>query len=292
MSPILSKCSIGIVPLNWKYDSTQKAKLLDGIASYGFTGIQISGEQALSAVFLGLMKERGISSSEQYLAIRCDEDGPLEGSDAETTQTINQAAAAEVQMLVIAVDGSADRDRCAGRADSGPQLSDRGFKRLADQVQTTARAAAAMGIDSSFHPHAATYIESETETHKLFDLMDRNLVGMCLDVGHWIVGGGDPIAAVTRYGSRITHLHVKDVSPEVLDKLLSGEIKSMNSAVEDYKLFVPAGTGLLNLPELFQALNVISYAGWLMSEQDSAWEPAEAASGISMSNIKLALQYH
>ena len=291
MSPILSNCPLGIVPLNWKYDSTQKAKFLDGIASYGFTGIQISGEQALSTEFLGLMKDRGIASSEQYFAIRCDEDGPLEGSDAESTQTINQAAGAAVQMLVIAVDGSADRDRCAGRADSGPQLSELGFKRLADQVQSTALAAATMGIASSFHPHAATYIESEAETKKLFDLMDPNLVGMCLDVGHWIVGGGDPIAAVTRYESRITHLHVKDVNPEVLDKLLSGEIKSMNSAVEDHKLFVPAGTGLLKLPELFQALNVISYAGWLMSEQDSAWEPQEEASGISMSNIKLALQY-
>jgi inosose dehydratase len=289
VSPILPNSQIGIVPLNWKYDSTQKTKFLDGIASYGYTGIQISGEQALSAEFLDLMKERSITSAEQYFAICCDENGPLEGSEVASTETIAQAAAAGVQMLVIAVDGSADRDRCAGRADSGPQLSDVGFRRLADQVGSTARAAAAVGISSSFHPHAATYIESESETQRLFDLLDMNLVGMCLDVGHWIVGGGDPIAAVKIYGSHITHVHVKDVSPEVLTKLLSGELETMNSAVEDFKLFVPAGTGLLKMSELFHALNAISYAGWLMSEQDSAWEPAEAASGVSMSNIKLAL---
>jgi inosose dehydratase len=289
VSPILSNSQIGIVPLNWKYDSTQKTKFLDGIASYGFTGIQISGEQALSAEFLELMKERGITSAEQYFAIRCDENGPLEGSEAESTKTIAQAAAAGVQILVIAVDGTADRDRCAGRADSGPQLSDVGFKRLAAQVESTARLAAAVGINSSFHPHAATYIETEAETERLFDLLDKNLVGMCLDVGHWIVGGGDPIAAVKIYGGRITHVHVKDVSPEVLTKLLSGELETMNIAVEDFKLFVPAGTGLLKMSELFHALNAISYSGWLMSEQDSAWEPAEAASGVSMANIKLAL---
>jgi inosose dehydratase len=289
VSPILSNSQIGIVPLNWKYDSTQKTKFLDGIASYGFTGIQISGEQALSAEFLELMKERGITSAEQYFAIRCDENGPLEGSEAESTKTIAQAAAAGVQILVIAVDGTADRDRCAGRADSGPQLSDVGFKRLAAQVESTARSAAAVGINSSFHPHAATYIETEAETERLFDLLDKNLVGMCLDVGHWIVGGGDPIAAVKIYGGRITHVHVKDVSPEVLTKLLSGELETMNIAVEDFKLFVPAGTGLLKMSELFHALNAISYSGWLMSEQDSAWEPAEAASGVSMANIKLAL---
>jgi hypothetical protein len=36
-------------------------------------------------------------------------------------------------------------------------------------------------------------------------------------------------------------------------------------------------------------LNAISYGGWLMSEQDSAWEPAEAASGISIVNMQAAL---
>jgi inosose dehydratase len=286
----LKNSQIGIVPLNWKYDSDQKATFLDGIASYGFTGIQISGEQALSSEFLDLMKHRGIYSAEQYFAIRCDENGPLSGVETESTETVNQAIAAGVQMLVIAVDGSAERDRCAGRADSGPQLSESGYKRLAEQVEATARAAVAVGIRSSFHPHAATFIESEAETQKLFDLLDKNLVGMCLDVGHWIVGGGDPIAAVKSYGHRITHVHVKDVSSEVLAKLLSREIETMNIAVEDFKLFVPAGTGLLKMSELFHELDAISYDGWLMSEQDSAWEPQEAASGVSMANIKLALQ--
>ncbi len=290
MSSILSKSQIGLVPLNWKYDSTRKAQFLDEIASYGFTGIQISGEQALSTEFLDLMMERSITCAEQYFAIRCDENGPLPGSEAESTETISQAAAAGVNMLVIAVDGSAERDRCAGRADSGPQLNETGFKRLAEQVEETARVAAAMGIRSSFHPHAATYIESETETQKLFGLLDEDLVGMCLDVGHWIVGGGDPVAAVKNYGTRITHVHVKDVDPEVLAQLLSGELETMNIAVEDFKLFVPAGTGLLKISDLFRELDAIAYAGWLMSEQDSAWAPEEEASGVSMANIKLALQ--
>jgi sugar phosphate isomerase/epimerase len=54
-------------------------------------------------------------------------------------------------------------------------------------------------------------------------------------------------------------------------------------------LFVPAGTGLLNLRTLFLALEKVGFTGWLMSEQDSAWEPSEAASGISIANMKAAL---
>jgi sugar phosphate isomerase/epimerase len=70
---------------------------------------------------------------------------------------------------------------------------------------------------------------------------------------------------------------------------LSGKIDTMHSAVEDFKLFVPAGTGLLKLHDLFAALEKYSFSGWLMSEQDSAWEPSEAASGISIANMRVAL---
>lgn len=280
---------IGIVPLNWRYESSHMEAFLSRIAEYGFKGIQISGSQAQSPLFLSHMKSNGLVPAEQYLAIRCDQEGPMEGSEAESAQTIREAVIAKVEMVVFAVDGSDDRDRCAGRADSGPQVSTEGVAKLANHIEKFAQLAANQGIRSSFHPHAATYVESERETANLMALLNPELVGLCLDVGHWIVGGGDPVKAVNHYGARITHVHVKDVSGEVLARMLSGNIATMNTAVEEFKLFVPAGTGILKLRELFQALGEVSFAGWLMSEQDSAWEPSEEASRISISNIKAAL---
>ena len=280
---------IGIVPLNWRYESSQMEAFLSRIFGYGFQGIQISGNQAQSPLFLSHMKSNGLAPAELYLAIRCTQDGPIEGSEAESAQTIREAVIAKVEMVVFAVDGSDDRDRCAGRADSGPQVSAEGFAKLATHIEKFARLAAKQGIRSAFHPHAATYVESERETAHLMGLLNPELVGLCLDVGHWIVGGGDPVKAVAHYGERITHVHVKDVSGEVLAKMLSGKIATMNAAVEEFKLFVPAGTGVLKLRELFQALEKVSFAGWLMSEQDSAWEPSEEASGISITNMKAAL---
>ena len=289
MTKILDQSKIGIVPLNWRYESAKMQDFLSGIASYGFQGIQISGGQAESSEFLQEMKVRNIAPAEQYLAIRCGKEGPLSGSEAESAKTIAQAVTAKVEMIVFAVDGTENRDRCAGRADAGPQMSAEGFTRLASHVEIFAKSAAEHGIKSSFHPHAATYVESERETRLLMEQMDSQFVGLCLDVGHWIVAGADPIKAVNDYDNRITHVHVKDVSGEVLRKMLTGEIETMNSAVEDFKLFVPAGTGLLKLRDLFAALEKVSFSGWLMSEQDSAWEPSEAASGISITNMKAAL---
>lgn len=289
MSKVLMQSKVGLVPLNWHYEPSKMQAYLDGISGYGFRGIQISGDQAESIEFLNAMSARDIAPAEQYVAIRCDQDGPLPGSDTESMTTIRQAIAANVEMLVFAVDGTDERDRYAGRADSGPQMSMNGFMRLAAHVEEFARMAAEHGIRSSFHPHAATYVETESETRTLFAAMDSSLVGLCLDVGHWIVGGSDPIKAISDYRDRITHVHVKDVNGSVLQDLVSGSIETMNTAVEEFKLFVPAGTGLLNLRELFLALESVSFRGWLMSEQDSAWEPSEAASGISIANITAAL---
>jgi inosose dehydratase len=108
-------------------------------------------------------------------------------------------------------------------------------------------------------------------------------------VGHWIVGGGDPVLAVAEYGDRISHVHVKDVSGGVLAKMISKEVETMGFAVDELKLFVPAGTGLLEVKELFIALDKLNYSGWLMSEQDTAWEPSQEASAVSMANIQAAL---
>jgi len=285
----LTSSSIGLVPLNWKYSPDAMETYLTGIADYGFEGIQISGDQARSLDFLQLMESKSIQKAEQYLAIRCNLDGPTAASEPESIETIELAQAAGVEMLVFAVDGSEDRDVMAGRADQAEQLTSSGMQRLADDIDRYATLAKSYGMKCSFHPHAATYIESPTETRTLMNLLDPEKVGVCLDAGHWIVGGGDPVAAVAEYKSRITHIHVKDVSDDVLTKMLTGEFKTMHDAVFQGKLFVPAGQGLLNLEEFFKALNAIDYRGWLMSEQDSAYEPSEAASGISMAAIQAAL---
>jgi inosose dehydratase len=289
MSSNLDKAKVGIVALNWKFEMAKSADFLKRIAAYGFEGIQISVEQANSDSFLSQMKENNLATAEQYLDIACDENGPLDIADAHSQEIVDAAIRAGVEMLVFAVDGTQERDVYAARTRLGPQLNKNGYERLADHIAKYALQAKAAGVRSSFHPHAATYIETPEETRKLMALLDHDLVGMCLDVGHWIVGGGDPVQGVIEYGKRVTHVHIKDVDPEVLKKLIAGEYEGMNVAVEDHYLFVPAGEGALDLPGLFKELAKIDFSDWMMSEQDKAREPAEEKSGVSMRNIKAAL---
>jgi inosose dehydratase len=289
MSNLLKNAKVGIVALNWKFEMANSQDFLKRIAAYGFKGIQISVEQANSDTFLTQMQENGLTTAEQYLDIACDENGPLPSSDAHSQEIVDAAIRAKVEMLVFAVDGTLERDIYAGRTHLGPHLNENGYQRLADHITKYALQAKASGIRSSFHPHAATYIETPEETRKLMALLDYDLVGMCLDVGHWIVGGGDPVQGVIEYGKRVTHVHVKDVDPEILKKLVNGDYERMHVAVEDHYLFVPAGEGALDLDSLFNELEKYGFSDWLMSEQDKAREPAEEKSGVSMRNLKAAL---
>jgi inosose dehydratase len=286
---MLGNAPIGLVPLNWRYSKDSLDSYLEGIAGYGFKGIQISEEQGNDPTFNAKAKALAIRNAEHYIAIRCTPDGVIDGHLDEYLGQVEFAARQGVEMLVLAVDGSLDREKIAGRVTSNDAMSDKGFNELAKVLNQIAEAANSHNIPSSFHPHAATYIETPEETRQLLSMTDLELVKVCLDVGHWIVGGGDPLEAVRENVNRITHVHVKDVSGEVLSKMLNGGYEIMDNAVVQDKLFVPAGTGILDLSGFLSALEGIKYQGWLMSEQDSAYEPSEAASGISMANIKKVL---
>jgi inosose dehydratase len=278
----------------WHYKSSEAETFLSEIARLGFKGIQISNEQCETPLFLQELTSQDLVPAEQYCAIECITDGPIQGSAASSEETIRLAAQAGAEMIVFAVGGSDDRDSYAGRTAEAPKLTAVGYAALANHISTFAKMAHESGMKSSFHPHAATYVESPEETRILMNLLEIDLVGLCMDTGHWIVGGGDSAAAIAEYGSRVTHVHVKDVDAEVLRSLISQEIKTMTIAVDDYKMFTPAGVGMLDLRGLFQALDQIGFEGWLMSEQDTSWEAPTEASAISIRTIEYELknQFH
>lgn len=140
----------------------------------------------------------------------------------------------------------------------------------------------------AFHPHAGTFVESPDEVATLMAMTDPDLVPLCLDVGHWIVGGGEPVTAIERYGRRIAHVHLKDVDPTVLDGLHRGELEDFGAAIRA-RLFTELGAGALDLVGCLRALAVAGYAGWLMVEQDSSWSPPSEAAAIGRRVLALGL---
>ena len=98
----------------------------------------------------------------------------------------------------LAIDGSADRDAPAGRAGEPgtPVFTDAGWEALVALLHDIADPATALGHPVVFHPHGGTFVETPAEVERLVAATDPARMGICLDVGHYMVGGGDPVAAI------------------------------------------------------------------------------------------------
>jgi inosose dehydratase len=126
---------------------------------------------------------------------------------------------------------------------------------------------------TSFHPHAATYVETPAEIDALLARTDPSLIGLCLDTGHVTYGGGDAVAVARQHRARISHVHLKDVRRPVLDRARERGA-SFADAVAD-GVFAPLGDGDVDLAAVFSALGP-GYDGWLVVEQDRVVSEADA----------------
>ncbi|OII66962.1 sugar phosphate isomerase/epimerase [Streptomyces sp. CC77] len=86
----------------------------------------------------------------------------------------------------------------------------KGMERLGHEVRET------FGLDVVVHPHADTHIDTEEHVERFLDSTDGELVGLCLDTGHYAYCGGDSVKLIETYGERIGYLHLKQVDPAVL----------------------------------------------------------------------------
>jgi inosose dehydratase len=135
--------------------------------------------------------------------------------------------------------------------------------RAAERLQQAADIVRARGLDVALHPHAATHIESIEETEAM---LDRTDIGLCVDTGHAIVGGGDPSALARRHAERLRHVHLKDVDGDLLAQMQRGEI-DMNEAWP-LGIFCELGAGVVPLREFLALPDVRSLEGWAVIEQD------------------------
>jgi inosose dehydratase len=126
-----------------------------------------------------------------------------------------------------------------------------------------------LGVRVAFHNHSGSYVETREEIARLLSSTSPDLVGLCLDTGHAIVGGVDPVEVVATYGSRVTYLHANDVDPVALDRMRREAI-GYTSAVYGDILFTEIGTGQLALPALVTELDRVAFGGWLVVEQDAS----------------------
>ena len=105
------------------------------------------------------------------------------------------------------------------RGTTPPVLDDAGWETLGN-LDRLREAAAVRGLTATLHPHVGTMVESGEETDRV---IAGSGIGLCLDTGHLLIGGGDPVAVAKSHPDRIAHVHLKDVRLDWARRVQSGE---------------------------------------------------------------------
>ena len=126
------------------------------------------------------------------------------------------------------------------------------------------------GIALTYHHHMGTVIQTEEETDRFLAGTDPRYVNLLYDTGHFAFAGFDPLAMVKKYVGRIKHVHLKDVRPEVLERVHKEDM-SFLAAVRAGAFTVP-GDGCIDFEPIFKVLEEAGYEGWMLveAEQDPA----------------------
>jgi inosose dehydratase len=175
-------------------------------------------------------------------------------------------AANAAPYLVLADEMSEKRMAIAGSAALEDGFTEAQWEGAATLISCIARTAREMGVRSVFHHHAGTYIETPVEVAHLLNMTDPELLGVCLDTGHYFYGGGDPVQFARAQAKRIWHLHLKDIRAKVLEKVRLQKIGFLDAI--RCGVFSELGQGNVDLAGVIRELSEAGFDGWAVFEQD------------------------
>ncbi|SFN56414.1 2-keto-myo-inositol dehydratase [Actinomadura madurae] len=170
--------------------------------------------------------------------------------------------------------------------DERPVLDTKAWSTLLANLDAITARAAARGRLATLHPHVGTVVEQRAEVERV---LGGCSVPLCLDTGHLLVGGTDPVWLARFAAARIAHVHLKDVDVALAQRVLDGGVTYTN-AVRD-GLYRPLGDGDIDIPAIIRTLEGAGYGGWWVMEQDTvlAEEPAEG--GGPFDDVRRSLDF-
>ncbi len=146
------------------------------------------------------------------------------------------------------------------------------WKLLCDGLNKLGRVAKERGIDLTFHHHMGTVVQTEAEVDYMMEHTDPEYFSLLFDSGHFAYCGVDPVKMVKRYADRIKHVHLKDIRPEVVEKVKRENLSFLQGVREG--AFTVPGDGCVDFDSIFKVLEDTGYKGYMLVEAEQ--DPAKA----------------
>lgn len=150
-----------------------------------------------------------------------------------------------------------------------PALEAARWPEFGARMTALAEATLREGVRLVYHHHMGTVVQSPADIDALTHHTGE-AVHLLLDTGHATWGGADPARLAATYPNRISHVHAKDVRPDVMARANTGDWSFLRAVVEG--VYSVPGDGCVDCPAVFAALP--GYSGWVVIEAEQ--DPARA----------------
>ncbi len=270
---------LGIAPIAWTNDDlpelggdTTLETCLSEARLAGFSGVESGGKFPRTAAELGpvLAAHDLRLVSGWYSGTVLDAD-----LEAEKDQALGQLelfrALGAVVLVYGETAGTIQNQRHAAIS-TRRRLSDDEMRAYGRKLTTFAEFCAAQGVPLSFHHHMGTAIEDHADIRRLMNATGE-AVGLLYDTGHLSFAGADVLAVLDEHGSRINHVHAKDLRSTVADDLDRDRDSFLDAVLKG--VYTVPGDGIVDFGAVVRKLAEIGYQGWFVveAEQDPAKAP-------------------
>tara|TARA_B100000287_G_scaffold324221_1_gene308312 strand:+ start:200 stop:1096 length:897 start_codon:yes stop_codon:yes gene_type:complete len=148
---------------------------------------------------------------------------------------------------------------------SRPRLEDFDYKEYGKRLSELADYCADSGVELTLHHHMGTAVQDEKEIDIIMH-ETRDSVGLLLDTGHLVFAGGDINRVINNYGSRINHVHTKDIRAPILSIIDKDKESFLDSVLKG--VFTVPGDGLIDYEGVIRKLSAVRYEGWIVIEAE------------------------
>jgi inosose dehydratase len=254
-------------------------RVLDEIAETGHTGLELGPWGFLPtdpSVLRPELEKRRLRLLSSFVPVNFADAHAIEEAEAHALKVGKLLAALGAVCIVLADDNGKVPDlvKRAGQR-TGSALAQEQWDVYGAGVNRVARKIfGELGLKVTFHHHCAGYVETAEEVRNLMGRADAELVGLCLDTGHWHYAGGDALACVKEYGERVRYLHLKDCDLKVRQKAIDQKLDYFEATREG--VFCELGQGAVDFPGIIKAMQGLGYDGWAIVEQDVLTDDLDA----------------
>lgn len=272
---------LGIAPIAWTNDDLPELggentfqQCVSEMALAGFTGSEVGNKYPKDpAVLKPALELRGIQICNAWFSTFLIS-RPYGETLAEFEKHVAFLAAMGARVVGVSeqsysTQGKQDQPIFEGKY----VMSDAEWNTLCDGLNALGRfSLEKYGVALTFHHHMGTVVQTAEETERLMAGTDPKYVSLLFDSGHFAYCGEDPTAMVTKYAGRIKHVHLKDIRPEVVERVRNERLSFLEGVRQG--AFTIPGDGCVDFPPIFKVLEESGYKGWMVVEAEQ--DPAKA----------------